>query len=250
MRPSRAFLLPLLATSLSIALSLPLSLALAEPFGRLADDHPEYRWGSVVRHGEGATPAVALTFDDGPSEPYTGQILDILRDQGVKATFFLIGENARRHPALVRRIAREGHAIGNHSWSHRSLGRVSRATVRSELRRTDDLLRSLTGRCPVLFRPPFGAVGQALSGPRSVVAERRQLLVLWSVEVSDWSTRSPLRVAAGTIRRINAGSIVLLHDGGGPRSHVVTATRWMVGHLARRGYDLVTVPELLGLEPR
>ena len=111
MRPSRAFLSPLLVPSLSLALSLLLSPALARPSGRLADDHPEYRWGSVVRRGEGVTPAVALTFDDGPSEPYTGQILDILRDQGVKATFFLIGENARRHPALVRRIAREGHAI-------------------------------------------------------------------------------------------------------------------------------------------
>lgn len=226
-----------------------LAAALASAAGAHAAPPRHPAWGSIVRRVSGAGRAVALTFDDGPREPYTSQILDILADQGIKATFFLVGENIRRYPEVTRRIAREGHAIGNHSWSHRSLAGVSWEIARQEIARTDALIRQITGRRPFLFRPPYGALGSLLAGPGGVVARQRHLLVLWSVEVADWSTRSPLRVAVGTLRRISPGSIVLLHDGGGPRGHVVTATRWMAGHLAREGYRLVTVPELLGITP-
>lgn len=212
----------------------------------VADAASRFRWGEIIRAADTSERLVALTFDDGPREPYTSQILDVLRDQGVKATFFLVGENVLRYPDVVRRIAREGHAIGNHSWSHRSLESVSRATASREIGRTDTLIRAITGHRTVLFRPPYGAVGAVLRGPSGVVAAHQKLLVLWSVHASDWNTRSPLRVAADTIRDIDSGDIVLLHDGGGRRDHVVTATRWMVGHLARRGFSLVTVPELLG----
>lgn len=224
-----------------------LAAALASATGAGAAPPRCPEWGAIVRRVSGAGRAVALTFDDGPREPYTSQILDILADQGIKATFFLVGENVRRYPAVTRRIVREGHAIGNHSWSHRSLASVSWEVARREIKRTDALIRAVTGRRPFLFRPPYGALGSQLAGPDGLAARERHLLVLWSVEVADWSTRSPLRVAAGTIRRVSPGSIVLLHDGGGPRGHVVTATRWMAGHLAREGYRLVTVPELLGI---
>lgn len=215
----------------------------AEPGAR--GSAPPYWAGEVVHRVRVAEPLVALTFDDGPHEPYTSQILDVLAEQGVKATFFLIGENARRHPDVVRRIAREGHAIGNHSWSHPRLGSATTATVAEEIGRTDELLARLTGIRTTLFRPPYGHLGRSLHGADAVPARRGHLLVMWSVQVDDWATDSALTVALRSLRRVEPGSIVLLHDGGGNRAHTVTATRWMVGRLARQGYRLVTVPELL-----
>jgi len=220
-------------------------LALSALPSSAASTPDDFRFGTLVERVEVRRPLLALTFDDGPRDPYTSSILDVLRDQGVHATFFLNGENARRHPELVRRIAREGHAIGNHSWSHRSFVDLSAAAIRAEIESTDRLISSLTGRRPWLLRPPYGAVPRRLIGSGGVAAATRHLVVNWSVEVRDWNTRSALRVAVRTLRSVRPGSIVLLHDGGGNRSHTVTATRWMVGHLAREGYHLVTLPELL-----
>lgn len=208
-----------------------------------ADD---LRWGDVVRRVATRERVVALTFDDGPREPFTTQILDALRDQGVTATFFLIGENAQRHPGVVRRIAREGHALGNHTWSHPSLVEIPAWEAREQIRRGQEAIERITGRRPLLFRPPFGAMA-GLAGQRGPVAESRSLAIMWSVEASDWSTDSPQRVAVRTLRNVSPGDVILLHDGGGDRSHVVTATRWVVGNLTRRGFHLVTVPELLDL---
>lgn len=226
----------LIATVLVTAAALP-PAAVSAP-----DPHA---YGTLVERVRVTRPLVALTFDDGPREPFTSDVLDVLRDQGVHATFFVTGENARRHPELLRRIRREGHALGNHSWSHRSFAELSAPAIRREIERTDELVRSITGRRPWLLRPPYGAVPRGLTGYRSLSADTGHVVVNWSVEVRDWSTRSALRVAVGTLRAVQPGSIVLLHDGGGDRAHTVTATRWMVGHLAREGFELVTVPELL-----
>lgn len=206
---------------------------------------PPYWAGEVVHRVRVTEPLVALTFDDGPREPHTSQILDVLADQGVKATFFLIGENAGRHPEVVRRIVDEGHAIGNHSWSHPRLGSASAATVADEIGRTDALIERLTGVRTTLFRPPYGHLGRSLTGAGAEPARRGHLLVMWSVQVNDWATDSALTVAVRSLRGVEPGSIVLLHDGGGDRGHTVTATRWMVGRLARQGYRMVTVPEML-----
>jgi peptidoglycan/xylan/chitin deacetylase (PgdA/CDA1 family) len=221
-----------------------LAAALAWPASGSAARDP-LTYGAIIDRVEISRPLVALTFDDGPREPFTSDVLDVLRDQGIRATFFLVGENARRYPELVRRIQHEGHAIGNHSWSHRSFSDLSPAGIRDEIERTDRLLRSITGERPWLLRPPYGSAPASLVGGRGVAAATRHLVVNWSVDVRDWSTRSPLRVAVGALRAVGPGSIVLLHDGGGERAHTVTATRWMVGHLAREGYELVTLPELL-----
>jgi peptidoglycan/xylan/chitin deacetylase (PgdA/CDA1 family) len=92
--------------------------------------------------------------------------------------------------------------------------------------------------------PPFGALDSRIRGPQGIAADHGQTLLMWSVETRDWATRSPRAVAVGTLREVEPGAVVLLHDGGGDREHVVTATRWMVGHLAREGYHFVTVPQL------
>ncbi len=194
---------------------------------------------------------MALTFDDGPREPYTSQVLDILRDFGVHATFFLVGENVERHPGLVRRMLREGHGIGNHSFTHRSLPTLGASAAFDEIARTDWAIRAATGVRPHLLRPPYGAMSSTLRGPAGVASRAGHLLVMWDVEVRDWSSStSALRVATQTIRRVRPGSIVLLHDGGGDRSRTVAATRWMIGYLSREGFDFATVPELLAQSGR
>ena len=203
-----------------------------------------YPVGSVVYHVPVTERVVALTFDDGPRPPFTDAILDVLRDQGIVATFFLVGQNAQRHPELARRIVREGHAVGNHGWAHRALDELSNAAAHDEIARGARAIRLATGVHPRILRPPFGALDHRIRGRKGIAADLGQTLVMWSVETRDWATRSPLEVAVGTLRQVQPGAVVLLHDGGGNREHVVTATRWMVGHLARQGYRFVTVPQL------
>jgi chitin deacetylase len=203
-----------------------------------------YPVGSVVYRVPVTERVVALTFDDGPRPPFTDAILDVLRDQGVVATFFLVGQNAQRHPELARRILREGHAVGNHGWAHRALDELSNAAAHDEIARGARAIRQATGVHPRILRPPFGALDHRIRGRNGIAADLGQTLVMWSVETRDWATRSPLEVAVGTLRQVQPGAVVLLHDGGGNREHVVTATRWMVGHLARLGYRFVTVPQL------
>jgi peptidoglycan/xylan/chitin deacetylase (PgdA/CDA1 family) len=229
---------------------LPVAAALAGILATAAAVAAEDPPGSVIYRVPVREKVVALTFDDGPRPPFTGEILDVLRDQGVVATFFLIGENVARHPGLARRIKAEGHALGNHGWAHRRLDGLSRVQAQNEILRGARAIRSATGTHPRILRPPYGAIDGRLVGDRGIAAQLGQQLVMWSVETRDWATRSPLRVAAGTVRGIEPGAVVLLHDGGGNRDHVVTATRWMVGHLARKGYRFVTVPELLAMSSR
>jgi peptidoglycan/xylan/chitin deacetylase (PgdA/CDA1 family) len=158
----------------------------------------------------GSVPAeVMLTFDDGPSEPYTGQILDILRANNIHATFFLCGSNAERHPELVRRIRDEGHEIGNHTWSHPYLYLASGKTMASEIDRTQDVLEKLTGTRPVWFRPPFGVRGLALRG---VLESRGMKMMLWSDRGYDGALDSA-GIAKTTLEQLAPGAIVLLHDG-------------------------------------
>jgi len=203
--------------------------------------------GPVVSSVGVAERVVALTFDDGPRPPFTNAILDVLRDQGVVATFFLVGQNVERHPELARRIVREGHAVGNHGWAHRALDSLSTRAAHDEIGRGANAIRRATGVQPRILRPPFGALDDRIRGPDGVAADHGQTLVMWSVEARDWGTRSPLEVAVGTLRKVEPGAVILLHDGGGDRRHVVTATRWMVGRLAKQGYRFVTVPQLLEL---
>lgn len=208
---------------------------------------PRYPAGTVVSSVRVAERVVALTFDDGPRPPFTDAILDVLRDQGIVATFFVVGQNVERHPELARRIVREGHALGNHGWRHRALDSLSTQAAHDEIGRGTSAIRRATGVHPRILRPPFGALDQRIRGRDGIAADHGQTLVMWSVQTRDWATRSPRAVAIGTLRQVEPGAVILLHDGGGNREHVVTATRWMIGHLARQGYRFVTVPQLLEL---
>lgn len=191
----------------------------------------------------GAERRVALTFDDGPDLQRTPAVLDLLARQGVRATFFVVGAQAEAHPELVRRMAAEGHVVGNHSYTHswrfplRSLGR----TV-EELRRTGEVLHRITGLRPRLFRPPFG-----VTNPTIARAVRRLGLdpVGWSIRSLDTMGQSPERVAARILRRLHPGAVILLHDRCAGSERLVGL---LVEGLRSRGLEPVTLPELFDIE--
>jgi peptidoglycan/xylan/chitin deacetylase (PgdA/CDA1 family) len=163
--------------------------------------------GPAVIRAAGAS-EVALTFDDGPS-PYTAQVLDVLRKNHVRATFFLCGENAERYPELVRRIRAEGHQIGNHTYSHPYLYLMSEARIAWEIDRTQDVLQKITGARPTLFRPPFGVRWFSLW---PLLRERGLTMVMWSDRGYDGRLGAD-GIAKTTLEQLTPGAIILLHDG-------------------------------------
>lgn len=160
---------------------------------------------------------LALTFDDGPNPVWTPRLLTALADHGVKATFFLMGSRAQQEPALVRRIAAEGHLIGNHSWSHPNLSVQSAKRIREELARTSSTLEQITGKQVRYFRPPFGARRPAVF---RIARSLGLTTVLWNAMTDDWQEPSSQRITAELIRKIDAqakrgwAANVVLHDGG------------------------------------
>src|SRR5207244_1172338 len=127
---------------------------------------------------------IALTFDDGPSAKLTPKLLDLLAAHHIKATFFVIGENVSEHPEIVARAAREGHQIGNHSWSHPNLGKMSDDAVRRQLQRTEDAIKSAIGAPPTLLRPPYGSI--TARQKRWIHADFGYKIILWDVDPLDW----------------------------------------------------------------
>ena len=183
---------------------------------------------------------VAMTFDDGPWPENTPDVLDVLRSRGVKATFFVRGDQVARHPDLVRRIAAEGHAVGNHTWSHPDLGQLSAADRIAEIERTTQAIAEATGRQPCLFRGPFGVHhSPSIAG---LARERGMTVVDWSIDTRDWSTPSawsPSFQQQIVARATSPGSvhpIVLMHDGGGYRQNTVAALDEIISYYADRGY--------------
>lgn len=152
----------------------------------------------------------ALTFDDGPHPVHTSALLDWLKQNRIRATFFVLGQNAERYPDLVKRMVQEGHEVGNHSWSHPNLRLMSPAKMLAEVRRAHDLITRLTGRAPALFRPPYGAL--SASQRRLIEKEFRYQVVLWTVDTQDWKLRNATQVAAVLESGTRGGSIVLAHD--------------------------------------
>ncbi|WP_312881710.1 polysaccharide deacetylase family protein [Actinomadura alba] len=185
---------------------------------------------------------VALTFDDGPV-PGTARLLDILRDKGVRATFFVLGSQVAAYPGLLRREFAEGHEIGNHSYTHADLHQMSRAGAGSEMDRTQQAVRRVTGRTPVLFRPPYGATDAQVAA----VARRNHLAqIMWAVDPFDWQDRDPDVVERRVVKETRRGAIILLHD---IHETTVAAVPGIIEALDRKGYVFVTVSELYGGRP-
>jgi len=201
--------------------------------------------GSFVTRGSGKKREVALTFDDVPDPRYTPQVLDILAKHRVRATFFVVGSRAAKHPALVRRMVREGHLVGNHSYSHALLRQSSMYQFQDEIVRTDQLLTKLSGYRPRFIRPPYGEIK-----PRQVEWARRHgyIIANWDVDSVDWKQISKNRVLANIHKTLQPGSIILQHAGGGygqDLSGTVEALPHLIRMLQSKGYRTVTLDELL-----
>jgi len=188
---------------------------------------------------------IALTFDDGPDDRFTPQVLDALRENGVKATFFVLGSQANERPALIRRMVREGHVVGNHSYSHANLPKLSVDKFQSQIENTEAVLRQLTGYAPRLIRPPYGAINEEQV---QWVSEHHYLIVNWNVDSLDWKSLKADQVLSNILRQTKPGSIILQHSGGASTqdlSGTVQALGPLISKLKSAGYTFVTVPELL-----
>jgi len=187
---------------------------------------------------------VALTFDDGPSEAFTPKILSILNQAHAKATFFMLGQAATAHPALVREVSRMGMEIGNHTYAHINLKVHSPAQDRLDLIRSQDAIQAITGKLPTLMRPPYGAYNAALiKVARSL--NLRVILWSWTEDPRDWANPGVAAIVSRVVNHIQPGDIVLFHDGGGDRSQTVEALSLIVKDLSAQGYRMVTVSHLL-----
>lgn len=179
---------------------------------------------------------VALTFDDGPHWLYTAQILDYLKQENVKATFFVLGAKAKYNQSLIRRMSDEGHQIGNHGYNHRSFIRLSNKSLKWQLAKTEEIIETITGKSPTMTRPPYGEYSNRV---KDVVTTP---LILWSVDPRDWATRNAEKISAYVIKKVKAGDIILLHD---IRWSTVKAVKEIVPALKAKGYTFVTVEDLL-----
>jgi len=190
---------------------------------------------------------IALTFDDGPDDKFTPQVLDVLKAHGVKATFFLLGKQAEAHPAIVKRIIREGHAIGNHSYRHPLFTKITVEQFNKEVEQTEEVLNRLTGYRPKLLRPPYGEINEE----QLLWAHSNGYVVVnWNVDSLDWKNLGEQQVSGNILGHTKAGAIVLQHSAGGDSqdlSGTVKALPAIIAKLREQGYGLVTVPELLHL---
>lgn len=188
-------------------------------------------------------PYIALTFDDGPSAKLTPKLLDLLAAHHIKATFFLIGQNAAEFPDIVAREAKEGHEIANHSWSHPNFNKMSDEGVRSQLRRTDDAIRSAINSSPTLLRPPYGNI--TAHQKKWIHDEFGYKIVLWDVDPLDWRRPGPSVVCNRIVKNTRAGSIVLAHD---IHPGTIEAMPCVLKELEEKGFKFVTVSELIAMQ--
>lgn len=185
---------------------------------------------------------IALTFDDGPDPKNTPLLLDILKQFDAKATFFVVGRKLKKYPDLAKRIIAEGHEFGNHTYSHPNLAKLDFKNIYDELRKTEKIIRKITGQKPVLFRPPF------LSYNKTALKVSRRfgyLMIMRSIETSDFRRPGVKKIVKAVMSRLNKGKIVLLHDSGGNRKQTVEAVEIILKKCKRREYQCVSVSNLL-----
>jgi len=191
--------------------------------------------------------ALALTFDDGPWPTSTGQILDVLAQHGAHATFFVLGSLARGRPDVIRRTVANGNEIGIHTWGHANLTHLSSGAIISDLGRCRSTLESLTDEKVRVMRPPYGAIN---ARARSAIGQTGLRVVMWTADTNDWRRPGADVIYSRIMNGASPGAIILCHDGGGSRTGTVAAVRRAVPALQARGYELLTVSQLLGLQPR
>lgn len=190
-------------------------------------------------------PRVALTFDDGPDHKYTEQILDILKEYDVKATFFLVGTQVKKYPEIAKRIVDEGHALGNHSWSHADLTKLSAKDLAQQIDKTQQIIKQATGVSPRLMRAPYGALSKSVL---ETIHKADMKHVAWTVDTKDWAGTSVSDMYKNVMSNTRKDGIILMHSFGGRKDaldHTVKLLPKIIKDLQKDGYDLVTVDEMI-----
>jgi peptidoglycan/xylan/chitin deacetylase (PgdA/CDA1 family) len=189
--------------------------------------------GPVPSSSPASTPTSSvlyLTFDDGPDPTWTPQVLAVLRQYGVRATFFELGVQVHEHPTLPGLVRRQGHRIGNHTYGHKSLPTLDDGQLRRQIER---------GPSATCLRPPFGDVDARV---REAAARAGQRIVLWDVDTRDWAEPGTQRIVRTVLQHVHPGATILMHDAGGDRAQTVAALRILLPTLLAQGYTFATVP--------
>jgi cellulose synthase/poly-beta-1,6-N-acetylglucosamine synthase-like glycosyltransferase/peptidoglycan/xylan/chitin deacetylase (PgdA/CDA1 family)/spore germination protein YaaH len=228
----------------------------------IIDEHMDVYPRSYVIEQYGYHPnQVALSFDDGPDPKWTPKILDVLRNEGVKATFLMIGAEAAQNVSLMQRVVREGHEIGNHTWSHPDISEITNQQLDLELKLTERLFASKLGIQPLYFRPPYDIDEEPDTDDQAAPVERIQqagyTIIGNKIDTDDWNEhprKTPDEIAQSVMSQLEImkvkpqfrGSIILMHDGGGDRSATVAALPVLIRTLRAHGYQIVPVSSLMG----
>ena len=207
---------------------------------------------SVISSGTVHDKWIALTFDDGPYPPYTDRLLDVLKAKRIHATFFLVAEQAQQYPELVRRMKAEGHTVGLHAFRHRDFLKLTEEEKRKDLEQGKNLLRDITGKNPVYWRPPHGFRDFSVM---ETAAAQNLTVVNWSVIPRDWTGIDSQEIYRRVMDKAEDGAIVLLHDGDSPgykasRQATVDAVAPLIDSLREKGYHLVSLEEYVQAEKR
>ncbi|MBB5075005.1 polysaccharide deacetylase family protein [Nonomuraea endophytica] len=188
---------------------------------------------------------LALTFDDGPGKT-TPELLKVLKKAKVKATFFVMGKQVERRPSVLKRTVADGHAIGNHTYGHPSLPSLMDEQVTTELRSTQEIVERVAGITPKMFRPPYGHTDERIV---ELAAQEGMSQVMWTGTTLDWQSRDVKKIKAAVLRLAKRNGVILMHE---TVPQTVRAMPEIIKELKKRGYTLVTVPQLAGgkkLEP-
>ena len=187
---------------------------------------------------------IALTFDDGPWPNTTAKVLDILKKNRIKSTFFVVGQNVKNYPDLTKQIVADGHIIANHTWHH-WYHQMNAQAAAYEVANTTDIIYQTTGVRTSLFRPPGGIMN---NGVAAYAKNNKYAVIIWSADSMDYSRPAVPRLMNNIFREAKPGGIVLMHDGGGDRSNTVKALPEIISRFRKQGYEFVTVPELLEMQ--
>ena len=198
--------------------------------------------GDVFYKHQNSSKKIALTFDDGPHPAQTDEILRLLSKHGIKATFFVVGQNVKNNPEVTARVISEGHEIGNHTYSHPNLKTLSEKDLRGEIKKTEQILFEICEYRPKLFRPPCGFCDE---NTVKAVSQMDYYIILWTVDTLDWNHTKAQDIVDGVTKNVKDGSIILCHDYIGRNGHTAEALDILIPKLKNEGYQFVTVSELL-----
>jgi peptidoglycan-N-acetylglucosamine deacetylase len=209
---------------------------------------PSGQWyGKTFTRLPRATKMLALTYDDGPNDPHTFRLMEVLAKHDVRATFFCIGRYAQQKPQIVRDLVEAGHVVGNHTYTHPNLAFQSQTQVRIQITTCQNVLSDVIGAASKLFRPPYG--GRRPSVLR-IAREMGLEPVMWSITCYDWKATSAEQIEKHVKRQLRGGDVILLHDGGHMemgvnRGHTVAATDRLIAKYKSEGYEFLTIPEMM-----